>query len=264
MFSFLIILFNILSSKFKIWMTKIHFLFHLFDLVAEFSFVELEFSGYWTTSKYASYHLLSMKNVFQVLDQRWVLLFWRLICSLDNVREIVNALRRRGLHVGLYFSLFEWFNPLYLGIFFLLPFLLLIFDLNLEFCLIRIVFWLSFIRIVFCSLKDRLFICFWFDWLIDSLICFFVADKRMNGTTQIYVNTTVLPQLFDIVNTFQPELIFSDGTQYIIIWNNCELISLRLPLLKSFERFEYLSFSDFHSFILFGQVIGKWLQNIGK
>jgi alpha-L-fucosidase len=85
----------------------------------------------------------------------------------NNVRDLVNAFRRHGLHVGLYFSLFEWFNPLYL------------------------------------------------------------ADKRVNGTTQVYVNTTVLPQLYDIVNTFHPELIFSDGDWEMTpeYWQSKEFLS---------------------------------------
>jgi len=67
----------------------------------------------------------------------------------DNVAMVTNAVRKAGLRMGLYHSLFEWFNPLYL------------------------------------------------------------ADKA-DGTT-IYVNTTLRPQLVDIVNTFQPDVIWSDG-----------------------------------------------------
>jgi len=67
----------------------------------------------------------------------------------DNVAMVTNAVRKAGLRMGLYHSLFEWFNPLYL------------------------------------------------------------ADKA-SGTT-IYVNTTLRPQLMDIVNTFHPDVIWSDG-----------------------------------------------------
>jgi len=75
--------------------------------------------------------------------------------SVDNGPhiDIVSALRdsivNAGLHFGLYHSLFEWFNPLYL--------------------------------------QDR----------IDN--------------TTIYVDTVLRPQLYDIVNRFKPELIWSDG-----------------------------------------------------
>jgi len=69
----------------------------------------------------------------------------------DNVLLVGNAMRAVGLHFGLYFSLFEWFNPLYL------------------------------------------------------------ADKATGGSSTVYVNTTMTPQLHDIVNTYLPEVIWSDG-----------------------------------------------------
>jgi len=69
----------------------------------------------------------------------------------DNVGLVTEAVRKAGLHMGLYHSLFEWFNPLYL------------------------------------------------------------ADKANGGNTSIYVNTTLWPQLMDIVNTYKPEVIWSDG-----------------------------------------------------
>jgi len=33
----------------------------------------------------------------------------------DNVKMVADAVRKQGLHMGLYHSLFEWFNPLYLS-----------------------------------------------------------------------------------------------------------------------------------------------------
>jgi len=69
----------------------------------------------------------------------------------DNVALVTNAVRKVGLHMGLYHSLFEWFNPLYL------------------------------------------------------------QDKANNGKTQVYVNSTLHPQLYDIINTYQPDVLWSDG-----------------------------------------------------
>jgi alpha-L-fucosidase len=69
----------------------------------------------------------------------------------DNVALVTNAVRKVGLHMGLYHSLFEWFNPLYL------------------------------------------------------------QDKANNGNTTVYVDTILHPQLHDIINTFQPEVLWSDG-----------------------------------------------------
>ncbi|KAL6067768.1 Tissue alpha-L-fucosidase [Balamuthia mandrillaris] len=69
----------------------------------------------------------------------------------DNVGLITNAVRKVGLRMGLYHSLFEWFNPLYL------------------------------------------------------------KDKASQGKTQDYVNTILLPQLQDLVLTYKPEVVWSDG-----------------------------------------------------
>jgi len=69
----------------------------------------------------------------------------------DNVALVTNAVRKAGLRMGLYHSLFEWFNPLYL------------------------------------------------------------ADKANGGKTTVYVNTTLHPQLKDIINSYQPEVLWSDG-----------------------------------------------------
>jgi alpha-L-fucosidase len=69
----------------------------------------------------------------------------------DNVALVTNAVRKAGLRMGLYHSLFEWFNPIYL------------------------------------------------------------ADKANNGTTTVYTDTILQPQLRDIVNSYQPEIVWADG-----------------------------------------------------
>jgi len=69
----------------------------------------------------------------------------------DNVALVTNAVRKAGLRMGLYHSLFEWFNPLYL------------------------------------------------------------QDKANGGKTTIYVNYTLWPQLMDIVNSYKPDVVWSDG-----------------------------------------------------
>eukprot|EP01121_Diplochlamys_sp_Union-15-3_P021986 TRINITY_DN921_c0_g1_i1.p1 TRINITY_DN921_c0_g1~~TRINITY_DN921_c0_g1_i1.p1 ORF type:complete len:451 (-),score=63.65 TRINITY_DN921_c0_g1_i1:35-1387(-) len=69
----------------------------------------------------------------------------------DNVGLITAAVRSKGLKMGLYHSLFEWFNPLYL------------------------------------------------------------ADRANKGSTTVYVDTVLQPMLRDIVNKYQPEVIWSDG-----------------------------------------------------
>ncbi|XP_074606094.1 alpha-L-fucosidase-like [Acropora palmata] len=70
----------------------------------------------------------------------------------DLVGDLATAIRSRtNITFGLYFSLFEWFHPLYL------------------------------------------------------------EDKANNFETQNYVKAVVTPQLYDIVNTYKPEYIWSDG-----------------------------------------------------
>jgi len=68
----------------------------------------------------------------------------------DNVGLVTNAVRKAGLKMGLYHSLFEWFNPLYL-------------------------------------------------------------QDKANGSTNVYVKTILQPQLYDIVNTYKPEILWADG-----------------------------------------------------
>lgn len=70
----------------------------------------------------------------------------------DLVAELSTSIRKRtNITFGLYFSLFEWFHPLYL------------------------------------------------------------KDKASGFKTQDYVREIALPQLYDIVNTYKPEYIWSDG-----------------------------------------------------
>nr|KAG5697078.1 hypothetical protein BaRGS_001994 [Batillaria attramentaria] len=70
----------------------------------------------------------------------------------DIVGELASALRSKtNLHFGLYHSLFEWFNPL------------------------------------------------------------FLQDKANNFSTQDFVNSKTLPELYELVNTYKPDVVWSDG-----------------------------------------------------
>ncbi len=70
----------------------------------------------------------------------------------DLVGDLANAIRNRtSLRFGLYHSLFEWFNPLYLD------------------------------------------------------------DKNSGFKTQSFVDLKTMPELYDIVNNYKPEVIWSDG-----------------------------------------------------
>ncbi|KAK3858491.1 hypothetical protein Pcinc_035319 [Petrolisthes cinctipes] len=87
----------------------------------------------------------------------------------DLIGELVSAVRNTTphIHVGFYYSQFEWFNPLYL------------------------------------------------------------SDASHLFTTNEYVRTKSLPQMYDLVNTYQPDIVWSDGewdapTWY---WNSTEFIA---------------------------------------
>ncbi|KAK7101787.1 alpha-L-fucosidase-like [Littorina saxatilis] len=70
----------------------------------------------------------------------------------DIVGELADAIRSKTkLHFGLYHSLFEWFNPL------------------------------------------------------------FLEDKANNFTTQNFVNSKTLPELYELVNKYKPDVVWSDG-----------------------------------------------------
>jgi alpha-L-fucosidase len=72
----------------------------------------------------------------------------------DLATEIKNTMSpytNKSIHFGLYHSLYEWFNPMYL------------------------------------------------------------ADKGNNFTTHEFVDSKILPELYELVNKYQPELIWSDG-----------------------------------------------------
>jgi len=80
---------------------------------------------------------------------------------------ITKAVRKAGLRIGLYHSLFEWFNPLYL------------------------------------------------------------KDKANGGSTQVYVENILMPQLHDIVNSYQPDILWSDGDWEMpdSYWNSTEFLA---------------------------------------
>jgi len=69
----------------------------------------------------------------------------------DLVGILTQSVRNAGLKMGLYHSLFEWFNP------------------------------------------------------------YFLEDEGNNFTTSTYVDEVLIPQLYDIVNSYQPEIVWTDG-----------------------------------------------------
>ncbi|XP_073678116.1 tissue alpha-L-fucosidase-like [Garra rufa] len=69
----------------------------------------------------------------------------------DLVADLGTAIRKRSLHYGLYSTLYEWFNPLYL------------------------------------------------------------SDKQSGFKTQQFVEKKVMPELYNLVNRYKPDLIWSDG-----------------------------------------------------
>ncbi|CAG9767551.1 unnamed protein product [Ceutorhynchus assimilis] len=70
----------------------------------------------------------------------------------DIVKEVGDAVRAEGLRYGLYHSLLEWFNPLY------------------------------------------------------------VADVANGGATTEFVDNKIFPEMVELVNTYQPEIFWSDGS----------------------------------------------------
>ncbi|XP_054165346.1 alpha-L-fucosidase-like, partial [Oppia nitens] len=70
----------------------------------------------------------------------------------DLVGDLATAVRDAGLHFGVYHSLYEWFNPL------------------------------------------------------------FLADKDKNFTTNLFTKHKTRPELEELVNTYKPDLIWSDGS----------------------------------------------------
>ncbi|XP_028674646.1 LOW QUALITY PROTEIN: tissue alpha-L-fucosidase-like [Erpetoichthys calabaricus] len=69
----------------------------------------------------------------------------------DLVGELGDAVRKRGMHYGVYHSLFEWFHPLYL------------------------------------------------------------SDKKSGFKTQDFVFSKAMPELYDLVTRYKPDVIWSDG-----------------------------------------------------
>jgi len=82
--------------------------------------------------------------------------------EIDLINDLFVACRKRGLHAGAYFSLFEWFNPLYIG-----------------------------------------------------------------SKPHTYVDQVMLPQLFDLVKRYQPDVIWTDGgwMQTSTFWNSTYFLS---------------------------------------
>jgi len=70
---------------------------------------------------------------------------------MDIVGMLTQSVKNAGLHMGLYHSLFEWFNPI------------------------------------------------------------FNKDQANNLTTDVYVEEVLMPELLDIVNTYEPDVIWADG-----------------------------------------------------
>ncbi|EFA86643.1 Alpha-L-fucosidase precursor [Heterostelium album PN500] len=88
---------------------------------------------------------------------------------MDIVSMVSKSVKSRGLHMGLYHSLFEWYNPLYLA----------------------------------------------------------DAASGSPPTQDIYVQNVLLPQLYDIVNSYEPEVIWADGAwdQPSSYWKSTEFLS---------------------------------------
>ncbi|XP_005102742.1 alpha-L-fucosidase [Aplysia californica] len=85
----------------------------------------------------------------------------------DIVGELMNATRSNtDLKFGLYHSLFEWFNPLYL------------------------------------------------------------QDKKANFTTQNFVKFKTMPELYELVNNYEPEIVWSDGAHGPVdYWQSREFLA---------------------------------------
>lgn len=86
----------------------------------------------------------------------------------DLVGELANSIRKKtNIHFGVYHSLFEWFNPIYLN------------------------------------------------------------DKANNYTTQDFVREKALPELYELVNKYKPDIVWSDGDWETtdVYWNATQFLA---------------------------------------
>ncbi|GAM24961.1 hypothetical protein SAMD00019534_081360, partial [Acytostelium subglobosum LB1] len=88
---------------------------------------------------------------------------------MDIVGTISKEFKQSGLYMGLYYSLFEWYNPLYLA----------------------------------------------------------NKDSGVPPTSNSYITEVMMPQLLDIVNTYQPDIIWSDGDweQNSTYWESTDFLA---------------------------------------
>jgi len=100
----------------------------------------------------------------------------------DLVGELRQAITKQQLHFGLYFSLFDWFHPLYLS------------DSRLD-------------RTDYPTVGRQ------------SIYKYYSSELRLQ--------TVSYPQLFEIVNTYRPEVIWSDGDweRSDLYWRSRDFIS---------------------------------------
>lgn len=102
-------------------------------------------------------------------ESTWLICFFKYKTKNKKIflGDLAQSVRNKSLKFGLYHSLFEWFNPIYL------------------------------------------------------------SDKHHLFTTQDFVNNKVLPEMYELVNTYQPSIIWSDGDweTFDTYWKATEFIA---------------------------------------